>query len=78
RLIAGLQVRGIAIASPVGRKSERSGILSFTLGSPEANEALVKRLRSQGIVIAYRGGRCRVSPHFYNTPADIDRFLEAL
>ncbi|MFZ5817847.1 MAG: aminotransferase class V-fold PLP-dependent enzyme, partial [Bacillota bacterium] len=42
RLIAGLQVRGIAIASPVGRKSERSGILSFTLGSPEANEALVK------------------------------------
>lgn len=78
RLIAGLQVKGIQIASPVGRKTERSGILAFTLGSPEANEALVKRLYDQQIVIAFRGERCRVSPHFYNTTADMDRLLEAI
>ncbi len=78
RLIAGLQLKGIIIATPVGRKAERSGIISFTLGSPEANEALVKRLAGEKIIISFRGGRCRVSPHFYNTPADIDRLLEAL
>jgi len=78
RLIAGLQVKGITIATPVGRKSERSGIISFTLGSAAANEALVKRLHEQQIIISYRGERCRVSPHFYNTEADIDRLLEAL
>lgn len=78
RLIAGLEGKGIQIASPVGSPAERSGIISFTLGSPEANEALVKRLHARQIVIAFRGGRCRVSPHFYNTPADIDRLLEAI
>lgn len=78
RLIAGLQAGKIAIASPVARREERSGVLSFTLGSAEANQALVARLRDQGIVISFRGGRCRVSPHFYNTDADIDRFLAAL
>ncbi|MFZ5828351.1 MAG: aminotransferase class V-fold PLP-dependent enzyme [Bacillota bacterium] len=78
RLIAGLQIKGIQIASPVGRKTERSGIISFTLGSPEANQALVRRLHQEQIVISFRGGRCRVSPHFYNTAADIDRLLEAI
>jgi cysteine desulfurase/selenocysteine lyase len=78
RLIAGLERKGIRVVSPVGRLAERSGILCFTLGSPEANQALVDRLREQGIVIAFRGGRCRVSPHFYNTAADIDRLLEAI
>jgi len=38
----------------------------------------VERLYRQKVVIAQRGGYCRVSPHFYNTPHDIERFLEAI
>ena len=32
----------------------------------------------QGIGVAARAGRFRVSPHFYNTEEEIDRMLEAL
>lgn len=78
RLIAGLRTRGMKILSPVDRVAERSGIVVFTTGDREANSLLVRRLHEQGIVIAFRGGGCRVSPHFYNDEADIDRLLEAL
>ncbi|MDF2628690.1 MAG: aminotransferase class V-fold PLP-dependent enzyme [Symbiobacteriaceae bacterium] len=78
RAVAGLRARGLTVLSPVAHEGERSGIVVFSKGTPEENDALVKRLYSQGIVIALRLGRCRVSPHFYNTAADIDRFLEAL
>lgn len=78
RLIAGLRAKGYQVVSPVERSEERSGIVVFTAGSEAANEALAERLYKQKIVVAVRGGRCRVSPHFYNTAADIDRLLEAL
>jgi cysteine desulfurase / selenocysteine lyase len=78
RLVAGLRRKGYQVLSPVADPAERSGIIVFTAGSPEANEALAKRLYAQGIVMAVRCGRCRVSPHFYNTAADIDRLVEAL
>jgi cysteine desulfurase/selenocysteine lyase len=78
RLIAGLRRKGYTVLSPVARREERSGIIAFTAGSPAADEALVRRLREQQIVIALRGGRCRVSPGFYNTAADLERFLEAI
>jgi cysteine desulfurase / selenocysteine lyase len=78
RLMAGLQERGYTVLSPAAAPGERSGIVAFTTGSPAENEAMVRRLYGQKIVIAFRGGRCRVSPHFYNTAAEIDRFLEAL
>lgn len=78
RIIDGLNAKQIPILSPTAHEGERSGIIVFTTGTPEANDAVVKRLYAQGIVIAIRLGRLRVSPHFYNTAADIDRFLEAL
>lgn len=78
RIIAGLRDKGLTVLSPVAHAGERSGIVVFTTGSVEGNDALVKRLYAQGTVIALRLGRCRVSPHFYNSVADIDRFLAAL
>ncbi len=78
RLIAGLTARGFTIVSPVAEQNERSGILAFTAGSPVANQELVERLYRQKIIIALRGGHCRVSPSFYNTAEDIDRLLEAI
>ena len=78
RLLAGLASRGLDIVSPVARREERSAILAFSAGSPEANRALVERLAARGIAISLRGGRCRVSPACYTTEAEIDQFLAAL
>ena len=75
RLLEGLRARGFALATPAETEAERSAIVSFSAGSPEANQALFERLSAQGISISLRGGRCRVSPAFYNTEEEIDRFL---
>jgi len=77
-LIAGLRTRGIKIASPVDQISERSAILSLTVGSAQENQACYEKLLAQDIIVAPRDGRIRVSPNFFNTEAEIDRFLQAL
>jgi selenocysteine lyase/cysteine desulfurase len=77
RLIGGLQAKGYAIASP--RDGQQwSGIVSFA--SPRhSHEQIAKTLREEHRVeVAVRQGRIRVSPHFYNTDAQIDRLLELL
>jgi selenocysteine lyase/cysteine desulfurase len=39
---------------------------------------LVARLRREGVYIALRKGRLRISPHYYNTSAEVGEFLSAL
>jgi selenocysteine lyase/cysteine desulfurase len=38
---------------------------------------VMKQCRAAGVIVNARGGRVRVSPHAYNTEAEIDLFLEA-
>ena len=80
RLIAGLERMGWRVFSPHERDEERSGIVVFDPPEdwPESPPQIVTRLQRAGIVIVVRGGRLRASPHFYNTPEQIDRLLEAL
>jgi cysteine desulfurase / selenocysteine lyase len=78
RIIAGLRAKRIALVSPVEKANERSAILSFTMGSEEDNKRLYEKLMAQKVIIALRAGRIRVSPNFYNTEEEIDRFLELL
>lgn len=40
--------------------------------------ALYHRLNSRNIITAPRGDRLRIAPHFYNTPAEIEQFINAL
>ena len=49
--------------------------LAFTGGMPTK---LVEGLASEGVYVAPRLGRMRVSPHVYNDEADADRFVEVL
>lgn len=58
------------------RPGDASGIVS--LARPGVDPvAVMKRCRDAGVVVNARGGRVRVSPHGYNTPAELHRFLDA-
>jgi selenocysteine lyase/cysteine desulfurase len=77
RLILGVMMKGYQVVSP--RKGfDWSGIVSFV--SPTHNhQEIILRLRKQHQTeIAFREGRLRASPHFYNTEAQIDRLIGGL
>jgi selenocysteine lyase/cysteine desulfurase len=57
-------------------EGEKSGIVSLTHPTLPPDD-VVKRCRAAGVVVNCRAGRVRVSPHAYNTPGEIDRFLDA-
>lgn len=78
RVIAGLRSQEISILSPVEKIEERSAIISFTLGSEAANTECHQKLKAQNILVALRSGSIRVSPNFFNTEDEIDRFIDAL
>jgi selenocysteine lyase/cysteine desulfurase len=54
---------------------EKSGIVSLTVPGVPAGEVM-KRCRAAGIIVNNRADRVRVSPHAYNTPDEIDRFID--
>lgn len=80
RLRQGLAEQGWRVISPP-EPEERSGIVVFEPGRDHADMNLKKvagDLEQQGIILALRNGRLRASPHFYNTPDQIDRVLDAI
>jgi selenocysteine lyase/cysteine desulfurase len=44
----------------------------------ESSESVLRRLSAARISVAHRRGRIRISPHVYNTDADVDRALDVL
>jgi selenocysteine lyase/cysteine desulfurase len=56
---------------------DKSGIVSIIIPGADVRQA-VKRCRAEGIVINQRAGRVRVSPHCYNSKAEIDRLVDTL
>ncbi len=78
RIIAGLSETAHRLLSPVESISERSAILAFTAGDPADNSRIYDRLKASGVQISLRHGSLRVSPNFFNTEAEIDRFLDCL
>lgn len=78
KLILGLKEKNIKILSPIKNIRDRSAILIFTMGSLDINKNLVQNLLKEKIVVTLRDGFIRVSPSFYNTEAEIDKFLSFL
>src|SRR5579862_4653001 len=74
RLAAGLQELGLVINSSPD-PAVRSSILSFTTGTRDQDDSLVKRLAQERIIVAWRPAGIRVSPHLYNNESDIDALL---
>ena len=76
KLAEGVQTRGYELFRQ-RTPDTASGIVSFRKSNLPA-EQLVRTLRSRGIMAAPRAGWVRASPHFYISPDDIGRVLEAL
>ncbi len=68
---AGWQVAGS------DRPADRSGIVALTRTGTDP-DAFVRRARSQGVALACRRGRVRISPHVYNDADDLARLGEVL
>jgi cysteine desulfurase/selenocysteine lyase len=75
-LCANAAKAGIVVFSSREPK-DKSGIVSLEkAGVPP--EVLVKACRTANIIVNFRGGRLRVSPHAYNTTEELDRLLETI
>ena len=76
QLCEGLRRKGYAIVSS-RREGEASGIVAFTHPGRNQQE-IVNALKAKKIIIIMREGRLRASPHFYNSPEQIDQLIDAL
>lgn len=76
KLITGLEDKGYSVTTPKN-DSERAGIVIFETNRHTPTE-IVDLLQDNKIITAERGTGVRVSPHFYNSEAEIERLLEVL
>jgi len=74
RLRRGLLKRGHSVFGPQSREGA-SGIVSFVPRQGTA-EGLLESFLAHRVQVAARCGMVRISPHFYNTEAEIDQVLE--
>ncbi|HEV3462505.1 MAG TPA: aminotransferase class V-fold PLP-dependent enzyme [Actinomycetota bacterium] len=77
RFLQGLDPDRYRLVSP-RRGPARSALVVFGHHRPDRTPELHRRLTEAGVDVAFRRGNLRISPHLYNTPADIDRALEVL
>jgi selenocysteine lyase/cysteine desulfurase len=57
--------------SPVDNRY-RSGIVTFKFLKSIDGEKVINELKSEKLVISYREGYFRISPHFYSSPSEIE------
>jgi cysteine desulfurase/selenocysteine lyase len=76
RIWAGAEAIGFECSAPRSPENA-SGIVSIRKPGLES-QFIVSRLKDSGIIAAPRQGWVRLSPHFYISPADIDRVLAEL
>ena len=81
QLLAGLDELPVEVVTPLAREN-RSGIVTFSVGSAEENVKLMHRLQEKKILVSVRYtshvGGIRVSCHFYNSAEDIENLLAEL
>src|SRR5437588_3623524 len=81
QLLAGLNELPVKLVTPRAPEN-RSGIVTFSVGSAEENVKLMHRLQEKKILVSVRYtshvGGIRVSCHFYNSAEDIENLLAEL
>jgi len=80
-LLKGLDALGIEVITPRAPQN-RSGIVTFSVGTAVQNVGLMTRLQERKILVSVRYtshvGGIRVSCHFFNSQEDIERLLEGV
>ena len=74
-LVEGLQKRNIQILNSMVSK-ERSGIISYLLRADPQQFALY--MTENNVSLTVRDGIVRLSPHYYNSQDEADRFFDLL
>ena len=74
-VIAQADEAGLAVRTPRDREA-RGGVVNVGVG-PEA-EKICHALLERDVCTDFRGDGLRISPHFFNTEADVDRCFEEL
>ena len=74
-VIARADEAGLAVRTPRAREA-RGGVVNVGVG-PEAGK-ICHELLARDVCTDFRGDGLRISPHFFNTEADIDRCFEEL
>lgn len=82
-LVPALQAKGYQVVGANARPETASGIVSFYLPDDAKLAALHQKLEAANIITSLRSDRkgqryIRLSPHFYNTDAELHRLLEML
>jgi selenocysteine lyase/cysteine desulfurase len=81
-LVPALQAKGFTVLNADAKPENIGGIVSFFQPGKDL-AALHKKLAEAGVITSLRGDRkgqnyIRLSPHFYNTDAELRRALEFL
>lgn len=76
-IIAGLPRTNCSLASPSERE-RRGPFVCVSARDPKETQALYEKVRAVQVSVSLREGALRVSPHIYNTPEDVARFMKAL
>ncbi len=74
RLIARARAAGLPVRA-AGQPEGRSAIAMLALEDPAA---AVAHLAARDIIVDWRPGHVRISPHFYNTEEEVDRVVDEL
>ena len=82
-LVPALQAKGCTVVGANAAPETASGIVSFYLPEEAALPVLHQKLEAANIITSLRADRkgrryIRLSPHFYNTDAELHRMLELL
>jgi cysteine desulfurase/selenocysteine lyase len=75
-LAEGLQkIDGVRLISPLV-DNERAGIVTIELPPRVDAKTIFKKMLARNIVISLREGKLRYSPHFYNSPEEVEKVIE--
>jgi len=81
KLIAELDRMGVELVTPRERGA-RAGIVTFSLGSPERNAAVMEHLLARRVLVSVRYtagvGGVRVACHLFNNEEDVGRLTEGV